>query len=314
MPAYNEAKYLAKTIECVLAQTYPAVELIISDNHSTDGTSDIIAHYMARHVNIQLWAPAEHCDALDHFFFMWAKLKNLNYDFFIHTGGHDWIDSRYVDLLLQAKNTHPSASIICGRGLALDKVDHVLGEYSGKTPGLQGPYTIFNPFSIILMTSSNVAIHGLMSADIVRSLDFRYKCPAVDVMFIAEASIYGDVVYVPDAVFYQRISGTNTADYLKKHMGVAEEDTVSLVRVMNLQFQYLSEVADVACASLPPPFRRIYKAALMGAYYVKWCSADHASGTLLHIGPLVEKFLADMERTCNEVEGGLETFFGSTPN
>ena len=309
MPTFNEAKYLARTIETVMAQTHLGVELIISDNHSTDGSRDIIAQYMARHSNIQLWSPPEHCDALDHFFFMWAKLKRLEYDFFIHTGGHDWIDSRYVELLLQAKNAHPSASIVCGRGLALDKADQILGEYSGKTPGLQGPYTPFNPFSIILMTSSNVAIHGLMPASIVRRVDFRYKCPAVDVMFIAEASTYGDVVYVPDAVFYQRISGANTAGYLDKHMGVSDGDTDSLVRIMNMQFQYLSEVADLACAPLPPQFRGLYKSALIGAYYVKWCAPDHTSGALVHIGPVVEKFLADMDRSSKDVEHGLKAFF-----
>ncbi|WP_294772312.1 glycosyltransferase family A protein [uncultured Rhodoferax sp.] len=309
MPTFNEARFLARTIETVMAQTHPDVDLIISDNHSTDGSREIIAQYMARHPNIQLWSPPEHCAALDHFFFMWAKLKQLDYDFFIHTGGHDWVDPRYVEHLLRARSAHPDASIICGRGAALDKDDQVLGEYSGKTPGLQGPYTPYNPFSIILMTSSNVAIHGLMPAATVRRVDFRYKCPAVDVMFIAEVSTYGDVIYVPDALFYQRISGASTAGYLDKHMGVSDEDVAALVRIMNMQFQYLSEVADLACARLPAPCRGLYKSALMGAYYVKWCAPDQASGALVHIGPVVEKFLADMERSSKDVEQGLRAYF-----
>jgi hypothetical protein len=154
-----------------------------------------------------------------------------------------------------------------------------------------------------------VAIHGLMPASIVRTVDFRYKCPAADVLFIAEASTYGDVIYVPDAMFYQRISGANTAGYLEKHMGVSDEDPSALIRIMNMQFQYLSEVADLACTRLPAQFRGIYKSALMGAYYVKWCAPDHASGALVHIGPVVEKFLADMDRSSKDVEHGLLAFF-----
>jgi hypothetical protein len=309
MPIFNEAKYLAKTIETVMEQTHQGVDLIISDNHSTDGSREIIARYMDRYPNIHLWQPPEHCTALDHFFFMWGRLKPLDYDFFIHTGGHDWIDTRYVELLLQAKNAYPAASIVCGRGLALNKADEVIGEYAGKTPQLQGPYTFFNPFSIIMLTSSNVAIHGLMPASIVRTVDFRYKCPAVDVLFIAEVSTYGDVIYVPDAVFYQRISGASTAGYLDKHMGLSDSDTAALVRIMNLQFQYLSEVADLACARLPVECRGMYKSSLMGAYFVKWCAPDYSSGALTHIGGVVEQFLADMDKASQDVDQGLKLFF-----
>ena len=312
MPIFNEAKFLAKTIETVLAQSHPGIDLIISNNHSTDESGEIVAKYMATHPNIQLWAPPVHCTALDHALFMWAKLKQLDHDFFIHIGGHDWIERRYVELLLQAKNAHPSASIVCGTGVALTKADEVLGEYAGKTPQLIGQYKFFNPFSIVTLTSSNVAIHGLMPASIVRSVDFRYKCPALDVMFIAEVSTYGDVVYVPDAVFFQRISGTSTAGYLDKHMGLSEDDTAAMVRIMNMQFQYLSEVADLACAHLPAQFKAVYKAALMGVYFVKWCAPDYASGSLVHIGELVEKFLADMAQSGQEMERGLQRYFAPT--
>lgn len=312
MPIFNEAKFLAKTIETVLAQSHQGVELIISDNHSTDGSGEIVARYMAAHSNIQLWSPPTHCTALDHALFMWAKLKQLDHDFFIHIGGHDWVDPRYVELLLNAKAAHPGASIVCGKGVALDKADEVLGEYTGKTPQLVGQYKCFNPFSIVTLTSSNVAIHGLMPASIVRSVDFRYKCPALDIMFIAEVSTYGDVVYVPDALFFQRISGTSTAGYLDKHMGLSEDDTAAMVRIMNMQFQYLSEVADLACAHLPAQFKATYKAALMGVYFVKWCAPDYTNGSLPHIGKLVEKFLADMAQTGQEMEQGLQRYFSQT--
>jgi len=311
MPIFNEAKFLAKTIETVLAQSHSGIDLIISNNHSTDESGEIVTKYMDAHPNIHLWTPPAHCTALDHALFMWAKIKRLDYDFFIHIGGHDWIDPRYVELLLEAKNAHPSASIICGKGLALTKADEVMGEYAGKTPQLIGQYQCFNPFSIITLTSSNVAIHGLIPASIVRSVDFRYKCPALDIMFIAEVSTYGDVVYVPDAVFFQRNSGTSGSEYMDKHMGLSEDDTDGMIRIMNMQFQYLSEVADLACANLPSQFKAVYKAALMGVYFVKWCAPSYSSGSLVHIGELVEKFLADIAQSGQEMEQGLSRYFAS---
>jgi glycosyltransferase involved in cell wall biosynthesis len=45
LPAYNYERYLAQAIDSVLAQSYPAFELIVVDDGSTDGTPDVIASY-----------------------------------------------------------------------------------------------------------------------------------------------------------------------------------------------------------------------------------------------------------------------------
>lgn len=47
MCSYNSADYVGKAIECILSQTYQDWELIISDDHSTDNSIDIIKPYLA---------------------------------------------------------------------------------------------------------------------------------------------------------------------------------------------------------------------------------------------------------------------------
>lgn len=44
-PMYNAGRYVAKTIESVLAQTYPDWEMIIVDDCSTDGCDKIVKEY-----------------------------------------------------------------------------------------------------------------------------------------------------------------------------------------------------------------------------------------------------------------------------
>lgn len=56
-PTYNQAEYLAETIESVLAQDYPNIEYIVLDDGSTDSTPEILGRYNGkifweRHENI----------------------------------------------------------------------------------------------------------------------------------------------------------------------------------------------------------------------------------------------------------------------
>ena len=45
MPSYNTAKFISKTIESVLEQTYKNWELLIVDDCSTDNTDEIVSKY-----------------------------------------------------------------------------------------------------------------------------------------------------------------------------------------------------------------------------------------------------------------------------
>jgi len=43
--AYNQAQYIGQAVESALAQDYPNLEVVVSDNHSTDPIQDVMAAY-----------------------------------------------------------------------------------------------------------------------------------------------------------------------------------------------------------------------------------------------------------------------------
>ena len=49
IPAWNAEPYIARTLDGILAQTYPVEEIIVSDDASTDGTKDVVQKYVSKH-------------------------------------------------------------------------------------------------------------------------------------------------------------------------------------------------------------------------------------------------------------------------
>lgn len=55
MPAYNCRKYISEAIQSVVNQTYENWELIIVDDHSTDGTDEIVKRFKKQDTRIQYY-------------------------------------------------------------------------------------------------------------------------------------------------------------------------------------------------------------------------------------------------------------------
>lgn len=54
IPNYNYARYVAAAVDSALAQTYPNVEVVVSDNCSTDGAWELLQERYANHPRVRL--------------------------------------------------------------------------------------------------------------------------------------------------------------------------------------------------------------------------------------------------------------------
>lgn len=125
MPSYNQVEYIERSIQSILDQAYPFLDLIIIDGGSTDGTVDVIRKH-ERHISYWVSEPDRgQSDALNKGFagargeiFGWLNSDDLYLPGAIQ---------RAVETLV----AHPEKGIVHGDWLTIDERDNVLSrEYS----------------------------------------------------------------------------------------------------------------------------------------------------------------------------------------
>jgi glycosyltransferase involved in cell wall biosynthesis len=54
IPVFNSVKYVQETIDSILAQDYPNLEIIVQDNVSTDGTWELLQKLAKEHPQLSI--------------------------------------------------------------------------------------------------------------------------------------------------------------------------------------------------------------------------------------------------------------------
>ncbi|MCE9550577.1 MAG: glycosyltransferase [Betaproteobacteria bacterium] len=86
MPVFNGEKWIRRALDSLLNQDYPNIELIISDNASTDSTSAICSEYVASEKNVRVVSQEHALGIVGNFkavlheakgkYFMWAAVDD----------------------------------------------------------------------------------------------------------------------------------------------------------------------------------------------------------------------------------------------
>jgi glycosyltransferase involved in cell wall biosynthesis len=109
IPTYNECNYLRNTLKSVLAQSYDSFEIIVSDNFSCDGTSDMLFKEFGDNQKICIYLQSKNIGMIANFEFV---LKMARGEFFMWLGGHDCIHEDYLKLALNTHIKNPGSSLV----------------------------------------------------------------------------------------------------------------------------------------------------------------------------------------------------------
>jgi glycosyltransferase involved in cell wall biosynthesis len=197
MPIYNEARFLHEALDALIRQNYPNIELLISDNASTDNSAEICQEYADKYD----WITFHHFDV--------NKGPAINFSYVLHgtTGryfmwaaGHDIWEDNYIQECVQLLEKHSKAAVVAGSSCWIDEQGKNLDRESGysDTRGMD----VVARYITVLWGNMH-PILGLIRREYIE------KCPLLnmvgsDLVVLSKLSLMGDFLHASNTQWSRR--------------------------------------------------------------------------------------------------------------
>jgi glycosyltransferase domain-containing protein len=212
IPTFNRAHYLPKAIEAALAQTHRNLEILISDNASTDKTPEICAHYAQNDPRIRYVRQPSNIGPTENFRFV---LENASGEYFIWLGDDDWIDENYIEVCAETLLENPDVSIAVGVPWYYE------GEvfrYTGTIINLPQASPVDRVKGYFSRVRHNSVLCGVMRTRQLRGVDMRDEYGG-DVLMAAALAFTGKIVVLDTTTLHRRLGGhSSDIERLVKNM------------------------------------------------------------------------------------------------
>ncbi len=209
IPVYNGGTSLERALNSILNQNYPNLEVVISDNCSTDNTQEIVHEYLARDRRVKYVRQDVNLGATENF----TKVFRLTTgEYFMWAAADDFRSPEFVSSCLAHMQSDQSA-VLCApkiNGLisSLPQVRWTtsLSSFSDKT-------TVLTRYKETLKNFPATAIYGLYKSSAVKNTAVFEKFMGSDLVFIQNLSIEGNFIECKSTLFtYSGRENWNTTD------------------------------------------------------------------------------------------------------
>jgi len=198
VPVHNEERFIAETLKCILSQDYPNVEIILSDNHSTDGTLDISRTILSPCKNAQVLFNAENEGATRNF---QRVLDMSSGKYFMWASGHDLWAVNYLSRTVEALEKNPSAVLAFGTSQWIDEEGRELKKHFGYTD-TRGMHPVAR-FLTVFYGNMNPVL-GVFRRESLLSADPLRAVIGADLILLTQLSLMGDFIHVPETMWKRR--------------------------------------------------------------------------------------------------------------
>ena len=114
IPTHNRAEKLKVALDSALAQTHRPIEILVSDNASTDATEPVGRSYVDAHPEVRYHRQSENVGATRNFEWLRSAASG---EFVMFLADDDWIEPNYVAACLDRFKQHPASSLVAGNAV-----------------------------------------------------------------------------------------------------------------------------------------------------------------------------------------------------
>jgi glycosyltransferase involved in cell wall biosynthesis len=247
MPIYNGARTLAAALDSIVSQTLADIEIVISDNGSTDATAEICQAYAARDPRIRYFRqPRTLTEYTDNFNFVVAEARA---PYFMWAAHDDTRDLDFLERMVAVLDARPGAVLAFG-----DTVELVNGsqraipatfENAGLDRAARLRHAGFNQLH---------HLYGVWRTDVLKRIRWRHVNWWHDTPLMMAASLLGDFVHVPGTRFYYLYNLHPFFDWkrepglggLMRDLGILARKAAHLLRFVWLSYETVADVAGPA--------------------------------------------------------------------
>ncbi len=200
LPVYNGERYLAETLDSLLAQTFTNFEIIISDNASTDGTENICREYAHRDDRIAYHRNAVNLGASENYNIVFHLARG---QYFKWAAADDLIAQEFLARCVQVLEDDPQTVLSYSLTAEIDGHGHILREFPSKSKSAS-PKTSERFYEIVCISRPVVSIFGLIRTDVLRQTKLIGKYSGSDRPLLGELCLRGRFYEVPETLFFYR--------------------------------------------------------------------------------------------------------------
>jgi glycosyltransferase involved in cell wall biosynthesis len=201
LPVYNGERFLAASLDALLAQTFTDFELIISDNGSTDATGAIARSYESSDARVRyIHHPRNLGLAFNHNF----VIEQAHGEFFKWVSDDDLYAPNLLQWCIDALDSRPEIVLAHAWTALIDDAGQI-------TNALEYPLTTDVPdvverFRSVLYTPGpgHDDIYGVIRMSVLRQIAPHGSHHLADRTFVADLALHGPFHNVPDFLFFRR--------------------------------------------------------------------------------------------------------------
>ncbi|HMJ48432.1 MAG TPA: glycosyltransferase family A protein [Ferruginibacter sp.] len=207
IPTFNRPDGLQRTLECIIAQTYKNLEIIVSDNCSTDPkVVSLLERFAAEDKRLQYYIQDKNLSIVPNFQFLLDKATG---EYFMWAADDDNWDNNFIEICVRGMEANKNAAL-CMTDLKIVGMDG--NSKPGKLDrGFMQDNLYSRNFHFVKSTDENKYFFcGLYRTRLVKNIPFNNNWGG-DHMFIFEALSKGKFLYLPgQSNFYYYRGGNST--------------------------------------------------------------------------------------------------------